>query len=309
MIFRKCYCLESFTGRMLKGVLVMRIGKLRAFTLVELLVVISIIALLLAILVPSLGYARERAKRASCMANIHSIGQSIFIYAFDNDDKLIPGDFCVPWDVWGWRSEEPGCEDKTFMEVNLGHLVTSGILSKPGDNDHVFFCPSSRTADGGRPSEDFVQAWGSSGSQASITYMFNTALDGYDNYIQEGSQAVLSHRDKINFLLGDGSVQVFNVEPLVFDESVGPELLPEVSARAGVCFPPIMLHRWLERGDVDIAEAREYLNSPPTWASFNGSLSVLKPALMANIGKRSLVSDVVGVWGGVLSAPPRAGMG
>lgn len=293
----------------LKGVLAMRIGKLRAFTLIELLVVISIIAMLMAILVPSLGYARERARRAACMANIRSIGQSIFVYAYDNDDKLIPGDFCVPWDVWGWRSEEPGCEDKTFREVNLGHLVTSGVLPTPGDNDHVFFCPSSRTANGDRPSEGFVQAWGSSGSQASITYMFNTALDGFDNYVQEGSQGVLSHRDKINFLLGDGSVQVFKVKPLIFDESVGPELLPEVSARTGVCFPSIMLHHWLELGDVDIAEAKEYLNDPSTWASFNSTLTVSKPALVANIGKRSLVSDVVGVWGGVLSEPPRAGMG
>ncbi len=287
----------------------MRIGKLKAFTLIELLVVISIISLLMAILVPYLGAARERTKRAVCMANLHSIGLSIFNYAHDNDDKLIPGDFAVPWDVWGWRSEEPGCEDKTYMEVNLGHLVTSGALPKPGNNDHVFFCPSSRTPDGRGPSEDFVQAWGSSGTEASITYMFNTALDGFDNYIQEGSQAVLSHRDKINFLLGDGSVQVFRVKPLVFDESVGPELLPEVSARTGVCFPPIMLHRWLELGDVNIAEAREYLNDPSTWASFNCTLTVSKPVLMANIGKRSLVSDVVGVWGGVFSDPPPARAG
>jgi len=287
----------------------MRSGKLKAYTLVEVLVVISIISFLVAILIPCLGAARERAKRAVCMANLHSIGQGIFIYAHNYDDKLIPGDFCVPWDVWGWRSEEPGSEDSTYREVNLGHLVTSGALPKPGNNDHVFFCPSSRTPDGELPSEGFVQAWGSSGTQASITYMFNTALDGFDNYIQEGSQPVLSHRDKINFLLGDGSTQVFHVKPLVFDESAGPELLPEVSARTGVCFPPLLLHSWLERGDVDIDEAREYLSNPPTWASFNGSLSVLKPALLANIGKRSLVCDVVGVWGGVLSDPPPASRG
>ena len=287
----------------------MRIGKLKAYTLVEVLVVISIISFLVAILVPCLGAARERAKRAVCMANLHSIGQSIFVYAHNNDDKLIPGDFCVSWDVWGWRSEEPGCEDESYKEVNLGHLVTSGALPKPGNNDHVFFCPSSRTPDGERPSEGFVQAWGSPDTQASITYMFNTALDGFDNYIQEGSQPVLSHRDKINFLLGDGSAQVFHVKPLIFDDSVGPELLPEVSARTGVCFPPLMLHRWLERGYVDIDEARGYLSDPPTWTSFNSSMSVLKPALMANVGKRSLVCDVVGVWGGALSAPPSAGMG
>ena len=288
----------------------MRIGKLRAYTLIEVLVVISIISMLVAILIPCLGAARERAKRALCMANLHSIGLSIFDYAHDNDGKLIPGDFCVPWDVWGWRSEEPGSEDTTYKEVNLGHLITSGALPKPGNNnDHVFFCPSSRTPDGKQPSEGFVQAWDSPGTQASITYMFNTALDGFDNYIQEGSQQVLSHRDKINFLLGDGSAQVFNVKPLVFDESVGPELLPEASARTGVCFPSLLLHRWLERGYVDIAEAREYLSNPPRWIAFNSSLSVLKPALMANIGKRSLVCDVVGVWGGTVSDPPSAGMG
>jgi len=287
----------------------MRLNRIRAVTLVEILVVISVIALLIAILVPCLGAARERAKRAVCMANLHSIGQSIFIYAHNNDDMLIPGDFAVPWDVWGWRSEEPGTEDKTFKEVNLGHLVTSGSLPKPGNNDHVFFCPSSRAPNGELPSEAFVQAWGSSGTQVSITYMFNTALDGFDNYIQEGSYPVLSHRDKINFLLGDGSAQAFKVIPLVFDESAGPELLPEVAERTGVCFPSIMLHGWLERGNVDISEAKQYLYDPPAWMAFNSSLSILKPTLVANIGKRSLVCDVVGVWGGALSNPPPAGGG
>ena len=53
--------------------------------------------------------------------------------------------------------------------------------------------------------------------------------------IEDEERAVLSHRDKINFLRGDGSVQVFNVRPLVFDEAVGPELLQEVTARYEVC--------------------------------------------------------------------------
>lgn len=287
----------------------MRFDRKRAFTLIELLVVISIISMLMAIMLPCLRYARERAKRAVCMANLHSIGQALFVYAHENDDKLIPGDFAVPWDVWGWRSEEPGSEDKTYKHVNLGYLITSGVLPKPGKNDHVFFCPSSRTPDGRLPSEDFVRAWGSSDTLASITYLFNTALDGFGNYIQEGRHPVLSHRDKINFLLGDGSVQVFRVKPLVFDESVGPELLPEVSERTRVCFPTIMLHRWLERGDVDISEAKKYLEDPPAWVAYNSSLSVLKPALMANIGKRSLVCDVVGVWGSEFSNPPQTGSG
>ncbi len=60
----------------------------RAFTLVELLVVVSIIALLIAILLPSLKRARNQAKDVKCRANMHQIGISVNYYSADNQDRL-----------------------------------------------------------------------------------------------------------------------------------------------------------------------------------------------------------------------------
>ena len=58
-----------------------------AFTLIELLVVVSVIGILVALLLPAIGKARDAARYTSCLANLKSIGTAAINYATDNSAK------------------------------------------------------------------------------------------------------------------------------------------------------------------------------------------------------------------------------
>jgi len=105
----------------------------RAFTLVELLLVVSIIGLLISILVPSLSKARKQSRAAVCLHNLHVLGQGIAMYTSSNRDVLMPsrlpkikGDDCNPYaEVHGGRKYRP-----TFLAI-MGSAVGVPAFEDP----------------------------------------------------------------------------------------------------------------------------------------------------------------------------------
>lgn len=114
---------------------------LEGFTLIELLVVISIIAAILALLIPGLGRAKNLARRTRCSSNLHQIDIAMHLYVNSNDDTYPcaqdPLTKKQPTDpnIWLWM----GRGFKQFISPYLGGHISA-------DNPSVLLCPADTTA-------------------------------------------------------------------------------------------------------------------------------------------------------------------
>lgn len=152
--------------------------KKSAFTLVELLVVISIIALLLSIMMPSLQKARAAGKRIVCASHLSQWNKAFRLYAYDNKDYVAPG--------YSVRSGTA----VYFPELCEPYLL--GGLPKKGGNDYkpvsnsdsLWWCPSMPLS-----AQQFLNLCISTGNQFSplfISYGINAdmkVVDGSEGFV------------------------------------------------------------------------------------------------------------------------------
>jgi prepilin-type N-terminal cleavage/methylation domain-containing protein len=113
--------------------------RLRAFTLVELLIVIGIIAVLIGILLPVLGKARESARRAQCLANQKQIAASVLLYAHQHKTLPGPATACV-FDPALTDGSQPAVLNNYYTARTLSHR---DLLQRFLNSREAWFCPSS----------------------------------------------------------------------------------------------------------------------------------------------------------------------
>ena len=192
------------------------------FTIIELLVVISIIVMLAAMLLPALKKAKDKANEIKCISNLKQFGQASAMYMNDNDGYM-PHRYAANTILWY----------KCFEDYLPIYSAPHTAENYPSKVPNVYTCPSSSGISGGTGTNDswMPDNWGVPpmsyciNNQLSVPFRFTVFLnpadlimlaDGNSRYFDQfqvdqlkGTLARLAwrHTNRINVLFVPGNVQ------------------------------------------------------------------------------------------------------
>jgi prepilin-type N-terminal cleavage/methylation domain-containing protein/prepilin-type processing-associated H-X9-DG protein len=165
------------------------LGRRRGFTLIELLVVVAIIAVLIAILLPSLGKARDRARIVRCASNVRSIGQGFSLYATEWDDYAMPakGDAGSRYNWWSPATLGP----IWGMRVDPTKPKSPEYIAANARIQQIMDCPTTTHTETTLPPDDSNYPWMGD-------YTYNSNLGDHRFYEGDTSQLPYIKRNKVN---------------------------------------------------------------------------------------------------------------
>ncbi len=171
------------------------------FTLVELLVVMGVIAILVAILLPAMGKAREQARELVCQSNQRQIGTAFLAFAADHQGRL-PGNW--------YDANQPDKQHRAWLR-NAGEPVTNaprhGTVWKYLNNEDVYRCPTAemvgaRTSAGSNGRFDYSATLVFSGARVSDLTRSNCRFTYPDGRIDETMPPMLICEEDANHING-----------------------------------------------------------------------------------------------------------